>query len=359
MGSAGWMEGFAENIVATVPWKIGEMTMGRDLIVKSGVILGLTLSMLVGLSVFTVMPALAITDCAAVVEGDVSDMDDDGFNAYEECYGIFYDDSPDPADTTPPILIYTGKNGCAGPDDINCMDPDVPDLFVAIIYAATPYAPFSPLYQVENIFEIVRRPQGEGGLGLRAHYINPAKLGLINPTKPRSVNGEQNAVRITESLAPATRKDKALGEANYGTPNGYDDAVIWTLRILEHIEDNICNNMHPNYADQCRASLGAQYHYDSTKIWDGTFPNQLDELEQLYIRHTFAHEIGHMTMLSATPYDIDLGGHHYPAGAEHVLDQYVFVEDGPKKQGKFQSRILHIGTSFSELSKQAFQLVGP
>ena len=224
--------------------------------------------------------ALAIVPSQARAQ----DSDLDGFTDQEEINGItLFDQTP-----------FPGFDPGMPRDE--CLDPATPDLFVILVRATdlgesytnipeeTDPGYFDPL-------EFVHKPQADGGLGIVTHEIpyDPA-----NPDRYVSQDSLQKAVRITESLHP---EGNILGYANQGTPNDLDDAIIYTEHIKSHV-----NSV---YGNPAAVPAGLIY---------------------TYIKHTIAHEIGHMTSL-AVDYNRRFGGYHYKSGSEVIMEQAVKYTD--------------------------------
>ncbi len=106
----------------------------------------------------------------------------------------------------------------------------------------------------------------------------------------------------------------AVGPANGPIPFG--DAYVYTERIASWVNQQCGRN--------CETKDGAA---------DG-----VEAVTTRFIRHTIAHEIGHMLNLKQLP-DSKIGN-HYPAGTKgdrYTLDQYVFVKSG----------VFYMGTIFN------------
>lgn len=275
-------------------------------------VLGVTLLMSTG----TVMAF----DCSAVGEGSISDYDQDGLSDYEECSGIALacDYIPSTAGT---FDFFPGS--ASGLPRAQRLDPETQDLFVALILSSPPPGrTYSPLTEIlispsHDPLELVSKPVAQGGLGVFPHRIAGVCAGL-----GRSITTNQKAAFITESLSTS---DTILGVAQYGTPNGPDDAIIYTQNIINHV-DGVCSGTY-----QCKDASGVAWNPATAGyISSGGI---LDPLKVLYMKHTIAHELGHMVNLRAGDYLPELGGHHYPAGSNLVLDQNV-VYDSVKSKGK-------------------------
>ena len=185
-------------------------------------------------------------------------------------------------------------------------DPNTPDLFVILVPASPSNLPANPL-------EFVSKPPAEGGLGVTTHEITAAQAG---PDRTVSLDSPQKAVRITEDLHP---EGIILGYASQGTPNDMDDAIIFTEHIKSYVESV----------------------YDPAAVPAG--------LIDTYIRHTIAHEIGHMTRLSVD-YNRRFNGYHYKAGSEVIMEQAVKYTD---KKGVIT---FYISTEYAEPSIQGVVL---
>jgi hypothetical protein len=201
-------------------------------------------------------------------------------------------------------------------------NPEVPDLFVILVYATDLGLPDTNI--PPNPLEFVSDSIAAGGLGVVTHLI---PSGEANPDRFVSPDSPQKAVRITEDLHP---EGVILGYANQGTPNGLDDAIIYT----EHIKDHVITTCAEGYV----------YCIDPASSASGP-----DEIIPVYIKHTIAHEIGHMTML-AVDYNRRFGGYHYKAGSEVVLEQAVKYTS---KKGKVT---FYISTEYAEPSQLGVQL---
>ena len=200
-----------------------------------------------------------------------TDTDDDGFTDQEEINGIILDDQS----------LFPGSS--SNYPRAERLDPLTPDLFVILVPANPSNLPINPL-------EFLSKPQADGGLGITTHVITESQA-----APDRSITPTQKAVRITESLHPT---GNILGVANQGTPNGLDEATIFTERIKNHV--------YSVYAE-----AGA------------TPPGDVEETVIIpYIKQTIAHEIGHMTSL-APDYNKRFGGYHYRSGSGVIMEQSV------------------------------------
>jgi hypothetical protein len=252
--------------------------------------------------------------CALVGAADNgADYDNDGFTDYQECNGItLYNGTPFPGFSSGELRA-------------NRLGPADQDLFVILI-SATDVGLFYSNFPSDPLL-YVSRSVPEGGLGITTHLI---PFSEANPDRFVSPDSPQKAVRITEDL---NADGIVLGVANQGTPNGLDEASIFTERIKNHVQST-CAEADEPLSDNCT---------DSATGFSG------QELIDLYIRHTIAHEIGHMTML-AVEYNRRFGGYHYKAGSEVILEQAVKYTS---KKGKVT---FYISTQYAEPSQLGVQL---
>jgi hypothetical protein len=190
------------------------------------------------------------------------------------------------------------------------LDPDSRDLFVILVPQLN-----GRLASVASPLQFVSNPVSQGGLGITVHLISQDQvLGT-----DRKVTPTQNAVRVTESLT--TSDPNILGFSNTGTPNGLDLATIYTQNILNHL---------------------ATVYGGLAKVPAG--------LADTYIKHTIAHEVGHMLGPLAPAYDSRFGGYHYKSGTNVMMDQSVYYTS---KAGKVT---FYIGTAYTSLDQASSKL---
>lgn len=255
--------------------------------------------------VLTPIQAEAVV-CPASPTGSTVDSDMDGFYDDEECFGF----------VSPLGVPVVGSNGTCNAGDI-CLDPNVQNLVVILTPAPTnSKIPENPLAHVS-------KPRSEGGLGIIVSIINSAKNctdmldddgdGLVDDADPdcnrivtNRTNGTfQKAVRITEdNTTPLVDPDNdEMGRAQYGTPNGIDKATIFTKRIYDMIDT------------YCAGDTGCKDTVSNATITSSP------SLYDVYIRNTFAHEVGHMLNLT-NDYTTRFGGFHERAGSGIIMQQY-------------------------------------
>jgi hypothetical protein len=150
-------------------------------------------------------------------------------------------------------------------------------------------------------------------------------------------DSDQKAVRIEEDNTTTLADDEVLGVATYGTPNYYDDAMIYTFRIWEWVH---------SVSDGKQVFLGDLLN-DTDPV---DYTQNLDALIDIYTRHIIAHEAGHMMRLAPVPYSKRFEGYHYKAGTGVHLDQHVYFTD---KKGKVT---WYIPTQYSGASMQGLRL---
>lgn len=223
------------------------------------------------------------------------DSDLDGFTDLEELAGI---------ELPSGLILPTGDilpNGnyylppCVGNEDpverALCVDLSTRDLFVILRPASPTNIPLNPL-------EFLSKPQANDGLGIAVHelFVDPN----VWPTPGRNITFTQKAVRVTENLDPT---GNILGVANYGTPNGLDEATVFTERIINHVY-----------------SVYAEVEADGYEIPPENVINETVIIP--YTKQIIAHEVGHMMVL-AVDYNSRFGGYHYKSGSGVIMEQSV------------------------------------
>jgi hypothetical protein len=299
----------------------GETTMKDRKAMKSGMMLLLIFSAALAISMASgQITAWAQVNCNPISDPD-GDPDQDGFTNSEECNGIMLANSTD---------FFPGKNSAY--ERPYRLDPDSKDLFVILVPAPGGY--FSTL---SNPLEFVT--QATGGLPITLHTITENQA---TPNRFVSSSSQQKAIRIIESLD--TSNSIALGQAPVGTPNSFNDsfdqATIYTQNIIDNIEL------------KCGARVNTSRCADTAGAYG-------QELVDKYIKHTIAHETGHMVVLRY----LDLSkssdfktymniGNHYPTGTSVLLDQSVKFTD---KSGKVT---FYLGTVYTSPDQANFKIVG-
>jgi hypothetical protein len=227
-----------------------------------------------------------------------SDKDNDGISDDQELNGI----------TLAGGKFIPGKNSINPVtnqpyDRADRLDPDTKDLFVILALATTSKVPANPL-------EFALKPQSEGGLGfITFHVIIEAQT-----TGDRFLNfyTAQKAARITESLDVSN--PTVLGSSTCGTPD-QDKGTVYTQRIENHVLS--------------------------------VYPGAPQSLIDTYIKHTIAHELGHMVGPLAPVYNANYGGYHYQSQAnDQIMNQFVYYTD----------TTFYIGTSYTSADQAGVKL---
>lgn len=267
-------------------------------------IFGILMAMvMMGLSLTLVpIPSQAAVNCSTVTSGSTTDTDGDGFKDYHECYGGITTKGSQP---TP---IY-GKTNCPSTGSPICLDPDNKNLFVIIV-------PSTYFPNITNPLEFVSKPLSQGGLGIRVHLINPNQADALRVVTSAS---PQKAVKITESLDISS--PNVLGYSQTGTPQGLDNATIYTQRIINFLNSKYSPNPVP------------------------------PGLTENYIKHTLAHEVGHMLGPLAPVYNANFGGYHNQSGTNVIMDQSVYYT--AKENGDVT---FYIGTGYTTADQSSFKL---
>ena len=271
---------------------------------RRGTELGMLVVLLVAVAVLGTVSTKARAQCS-----DSFDLDCDGFLNTEEDGGIELPPGLTLLDGTTTFLPNF-DDALPGTPREECVHQDTPDLFVILAPETLIHIPADPL-------EFVSEPQVNDGLGITVHLL---KSSVTN----RNITSSQKAAKITEDLDPV---GNVLGFANQGTPNQIDLAVIYTQRIINHV-NSVCAG-----ASQCKDDTGATG----------------DDLHYKYIKHTLAHEFGHLLDL-ASKYDKKFGGHHYRTGTGVFMDQSVkYTKKGDKV-------IFYIGTTYTSDDQSKYKL---
>jgi len=226
------------------------------------------------------------------------------------------DGIPDDVESATAGITVWGKNYPPCPATPECVSPNQRDVFVVLVPA--PGGHFSTL---ENPLEYVTKSVSAGGLPLTVHWqVLPEGS---SDTSNRFLSGfcAQKYVRITESLN-MTGDLAVLGSSTCGTPD-QDLGTVYTERIEDHVN--------------------SVYSPDSLP------PGAVET----YIKHTIAHELGHMVGPLAPAYNANYGGYHYASAAnDQIMNQFVYSTG----TGAAGDVILYIGTSYTSADQAGIKL---
>lgn len=197
------------------------------------------------------------------------------------------------------------------------LDPSTKDLFVIMV----PLSSGSLIPQ--NSTATVAT-----GLGITVHEISPSKA--YNPTTRQVTSASpQLAVKITEDNSTDLQDNSSppkwqpFGASSWGTPNGQDDARIYTYRIQAYVKTVACPSSVPD--NKCVVvSCSTANCTDAPLPCNNTLNPALckDTVVSTHIRNTIPHEVGHEVQL-ATKYSTSNGGYHYATGSNTVMEQSV------------------------------------
>jgi hypothetical protein len=184
------------------------------------------------------------------------------------------------------------------------------DLFVILVPMAGSLLPLTPLGILST-----------SGIDTTVHQILPTQTfsGSV-----RNVTSTQKAVRMLEHALVGTY----MGLSSQGTPNTTsDDSYVYTKKISTII-DTLCGT------NSCVDADGVA--------------NTKQLVKDKYVRHTIAHETGHMMKLRPDCSTEDLC--HYPNQTNVILDKIVYyTKSGAGKK-------FYIGTLFTQDDKDKLQL---
>ncbi|MHC1744623.1 MAG: hypothetical protein AB9873_16550 [Syntrophobacteraceae bacterium] len=235
-----------------------------------------------GLTLMSLL-ALLVAFTPMLVHAVDPDTDADGFGDPSEGTTISTVDDPAQQDPAFRFTLVAGKK----------------DLFVILRKAVNPAslitnpAPFEYIPSA-NVLSVHQIPRVN-------HQTYGRQVYSLTPTT-------QKAMRFTEDNQKSLDSGIVLGVCSYGTPNKYDDATIYTRRIKEWIEQNAVG--------ATEVCLGGICYSTSSQNW---FQPVLDT----YIKHTIAHEGGHMMCLTRTN-NPSYGGYHYKTGTGTIMDQTAY-----------------------------------
>jgi hypothetical protein len=196
----------------------------------------------------------------------------------------------------------------------NCVDETKRDVFVVLVSAAGGY--FSGL---SNPLEYATKSVSAGGLPVTVHWIVLPDGYQDTSNRFLSPNSAEKYVRITESLDPTMANPPVLGSSTCGTPD-QDLGTVYTQRIVNHLTSVFGTTPDPAFRDK-------------------------------YIKHTIAHELGHMVGPLAPVYNANYGGYHYASDAnDQIMNQAVYVT------GTGSNAVFYIGTSYTSTDQAGIKL---
>src|SRR5437867_3732878 len=228
-----------------------------------------------------------------VCPGDATkDFDLDGFSDAEECAGITLTNG---MSTVPEQR--TSVPSCRAADLADptlrkgCVDPNTKDLFVILNKASG--SNLDTYLGTADPLAVLRKTLNQGGLGITIHQVTDTTA------RDRKVTSTQKALRVSESLDPSGVE---TGVCTQGTPNGLDNCVVFSQRIVNLI------------VAKCPAGTSCALNTGVT-----TAASTVQTVIATYFQDTIAHESSHALSL-APIYDSRLGGNHYKTGTNVVMD---------------------------------------
>ena len=271
-----------------------------------------------GLLLVVGVPASAQVDCGTLTAAEADmDGDGDGLTNGGEC-GVI---GPVGVDLT--LWNTTTIAQCDFNDDNmvrhNCVDVNSRDAWVFLLHLGAE----SLVATIANPFEFAETT------GITVHVFSTDDSTLlpgdrvIAPGDQPPSGSPQKGVKITENGDPSN----IFGVANWGTPQGIDDAFIFSHAIQAFVSENCPNN---NCTDTVSGSTGAA------------------AITTRYLRRTLSHELLH-DWGAEEFYDSKVDGYHAAASRKTgplLMEPFVVV-----KRGKFK-----IGTVVEESSQAAVRL---
>ena len=209
------------------------------------------------------------------------------------------------------------------------LDPTISDLFVILrgpVDGTTGHLMTlpEPLQILEKDSQGIQWVKVDGTPWLKTHQIEealatPSREPVMRDPDGNEINTGQKSVRVTENLGSSP----VVGIAQFGTPNYYDDATIFTNAIIEDVETGcseqpICEVC--NYADPAECVGPPDPPRENA--------NPYWYIIERYMRQVIAHEIGHCMALEVKN-DRKIG-HHTKTGSGWVMDQSMYFKEYKK-----------------------------
>lgn len=236
----------------------------------------------------------------------------------------------------------------------DCVALNSPDLFVIV----QRHAEGSLIENSLNLFSTFSKNTEQGGLGIAVHPVDQPYSVPYPPPLPdrRVVDGSgQNAALVVEykgqrNFDSGCRRlpgDAPFGSTDpaWGSPNYQDiTSTIYPSNIAALIDSHcqsisgVCRN-----ASEDTGGTG-ECDMDGNQV----DPDELDDLDRSYIRHTTVHELGHQIMLTGK-FSRKHGGYHHPGESNLVMEQYNKIDTGTDV-------VFHIPESFDDGCQNDFQL---
>jgi hypothetical protein len=159
----------------------------------------------------------------------------------------------------------------------------------------------------------------------------------------------QKGLRVTECVdqntAPGTANASLLGNTGLGSPNGPDDSVVNTKRIVDKVDALIA------------AGAPRQLMYSTfvNGAWTTPVPTTRDFLISKLIQWVVGHEIGHAVQLTPTVMGTQKTsyGYHFAPFTGDMLDQTVTTKIDTKTTG---FNTFYIPSAFSSTDQSSFRL---
>lgn len=232
-----------------------------------------------------------------------ADPDLDGFTNEQECKGLVTGTSGNA------YINFTGWNSGSANARNTFLDPSSPDLFVVIVANGGTGSRFTAIGGA--LTEMIN----PGSIGIATHAIPAPAPGQGQPD-PRTVSKvviqgvSQKALRVTENRDTnmgTTKSPTPFGSSNWGTPNGLDEATVYTYRIESHV-NGVCSGK------ECKDGISG--------ITVAPGQTNFSPVINQYVKSVVAHEMGHMMKMTAVS-DPAFNGNHYAPASKVVMSQNI------------------------------------
>jgi hypothetical protein len=211
-----------------------------------------------------------------------------------------------------------------GSNTWHTLDPDRPDLFVAVDRLATNSRIWPSYDGGQPWWQLIDDLEADGGFNFNVIEIDPSDFGT-----QRAVTNAQKGFLIRETSFPGI----AIGECPQGTLNNdYFECYVHTERIYQRVLD-ACGDLYNT--DKCEGRI----------VLDGQgsdyYVNGGNAIVAHIARYVMLHEFGHTITIARLSKKI---GNHDPVGenAPQMAQTYTMTSETVRKTGEILSVTFHI-----------------